>query len=265
MSHAGRGRGRPKGGKQTLLQRYEKELREGVEKGLKPKQIAETVCSTNLLPPNTITARQVSDWITYHKKNGTIRTPSVTGENIAADWDDSWHDTAKQNSGPSPPPLPPLPPPLPPYSPPVAGLLPPQPQFQPEYESVDPEDSFAAEYKTRLKHVGLYFEAATANDYHLFLNKLPRTIPTVTVQSPTSIFVVWQISAHSNNSLTQAKKINVGAIPISDTTVSLTFIPPHPIQLKFEKNIVREDDEVVFAQYIFPFEIEEEELVDTAF
>jgi hypothetical protein len=43
----------------------------------------------NSLPPKTISAQQVSDWIYYHKKQGDLKTPVVTGNNVGADWEDS--------------------------------------------------------------------------------------------------------------------------------------------------------------------------------
>jgi hypothetical protein len=93
MSAQGKGerkRGRPKGtgGKQNLLQQHEEEVREGLKKNLRPKQIAEIICTKNLLPKATITAHQVTDWIAYHKRNKTIKTLPVTGPNVQADWNE---------------------------------------------------------------------------------------------------------------------------------------------------------------------------------
>jgi hypothetical protein len=55
----------------------------------KPKQIAELICMKKLLPKDTIIACQVSDWIAYHKKNKTIKTPPVTGPDMQAEWNDN--------------------------------------------------------------------------------------------------------------------------------------------------------------------------------
>ena len=76
-------------GHETLLQRHEEDVRELLSKGLKPKGIADSLCTMHKYPPRTITAKQVSDWIVYQKKNKRIKTPSVTGSGISADWQDS--------------------------------------------------------------------------------------------------------------------------------------------------------------------------------
>jgi hypothetical protein len=70
------------GGKQTLLQQHEENVRERLKKNLKPKQIAKLICMKNLLlPKNTI----IADWIAYHKKNKIIKTPPVTGPDMQTD------------------------------------------------------------------------------------------------------------------------------------------------------------------------------------
>lgn len=76
------------GGKDTLLGKHHKEVQELLERGLKPKAIADTICAQNSLPPRTITAKQVSDYIAYHKKNNSINVPKVTGSGVAASWGD---------------------------------------------------------------------------------------------------------------------------------------------------------------------------------
>jgi hypothetical protein len=55
----GRRRGQGRTGKQTLLQQHEEDVREGLKKNLKPKQIAKLICIQNILPKDTITACQV--------------------------------------------------------------------------------------------------------------------------------------------------------------------------------------------------------------
>jgi hypothetical protein len=64
--------------------------------------------------------------------------------------------------------------------------------------------------------------------------------------------------------LTHAKNIKVGMISVANTTISLTFVPPSSIKLEFEKHLLNKD-QVLFAQYIFPLEIEGNKLVDTVF
>jgi hypothetical protein len=54
-------------------------------------------------------------------------------------------------------------------------------------------------------------------------------------------------------------------ISVADTTILLTFVPPSPIKLEFEKHLLNKEDQVLFSQYIFPLEMEGDELVDTAF
>jgi hypothetical protein len=179
-----------------------------------------------------------------------------------------FDDTARQNSSPVPSPTPSIQQPQLQLSPqPQPQLqLQPQPDVQSEHEQfIEPANNFTTEYKMRLKHLGLYFEATTDDAYHLFLKKLPETSITITIQHPTSIFVVWSVSAPDTNMLTQAKNIKVGMISVADTTISLTFVPPSPIKLEFEKHLLNKEDQVLFAQYIFPLEIEGDELVDTAF
>jgi len=78
-----------KRGRKTLLQDHEAELIQMVAEGLRPKVIAETLCSRHSFPAKTITAKQVSDWISYRKSNKQIKTEPVTGPKIAADWEDS--------------------------------------------------------------------------------------------------------------------------------------------------------------------------------
>jgi hypothetical protein len=170
---------------------------------MRPKQIAEIICTKNLLPKDTVTARQVSNWIAYHKRNKTIKTPPVTGPNVQADWNDNCkycfecsqipgQNTAVQNSGP---------PPLPPDTMTITPLQQPLPTtIQPEFKNTETETDFIDEYKARLKHLGLYVEASTTEAYHLFLKKLPNTTASITIQNSTSIFVVWSISAPDNAS-----------------------------------------------------------------
>jgi hypothetical protein len=166
-------------------------------------------------------------------------------------------NTAKQNS--SPPPLPtdtitPVPLPQPPFT-----------SDEPELKDAELKTDFIGEYKTRLKHLGLYVEASTTESYHLFLKKLPNTTASITIQNPTSIFVDWSIFASNNEIWIQAKKIKAAEIPVTDTTISLTFSPPSPIKLYLEKNLFIKDDQVLYVQYIFPYEVEEDEIVDNAF
>jgi hypothetical protein len=182
------------------------------------------------------------------------------------------HDTVRQNSSPVPSPTPFIQQPQLQLSPqpqpqPQPQLqLQPQPDVQSEYEEfIEPANDLTTEYKMRLKHLGLYFEATTDDAYHLFLKKLPETLITITIQHPSSIFVVWSVSAPDNNVLTQAKNIKVGMISVADTNISLTFVPPSPIKLEFEKQLLNKKDEVLFAQYIFSLKIKGDELVDTAF
>jgi hypothetical protein len=60
----------------------------------------------------------------------------------------------------------------------------------PEPKDAEPETDFSEEYKTRLKHLGLYVEASTADAYHLFLKKLPNTTAFIIIPNPMLIFIV---------------------------------------------------------------------------
>jgi hypothetical protein len=136
---------------------------------------------------------------------------------------------------------------------------------QPELKNAKTEIDFIDEYKARLKHLGLYVEASTTEAYHLFLKKLPNTIASITIQNPTSIFLVWNISAPDNEIWIQAKKIRAAEILVTDTTISITFSPPSPIKLSLEKHLLVKEDQVLYAQYIFPYEVEEDVIVDDVF
>jgi hypothetical protein len=90
-----------------------------------------------------------SEWIAYHKKNKTVKTPPVTGPDVQADWNDSCKysselflefraNTAIQNSGSPPPPT---------------DTIPTTPlqqsstfKFQPEPKDAEPETDFSEEY-----------------------------------------------------------------------------------------------------------------------
>jgi hypothetical protein len=104
----------------------------------------------------------------------------------------------------------------------------------------------------------------TALLYHLFLKLLPNTTASITIQNPMSIFIVWNISAPDNEIWMQASEIRVVEIPVIDTTISLTFSPPSPIKLSLKKHLLTKEDQVIYAQYIFPYEVEED-VVDNVF
>ena len=83
------GKRKRSGGHHTLLQKHESTLVELIDHGLKPKEIAEMLCTANLLPTGSITPQQVSDWISYHKKNKRLNTPSVTSKTNKVEWADN--------------------------------------------------------------------------------------------------------------------------------------------------------------------------------
>ena len=79
-----------KGGKLTFLNTHEEEVIQMVEKKkLAPKQIADSLITKYSLNPDSVTPKQVSDFIRYRKKQGKIKTPSVTGPTIRAEYSDN--------------------------------------------------------------------------------------------------------------------------------------------------------------------------------
>jgi hypothetical protein len=79
------------------------------------------------------------------------------------------------------------------------------------------------------------------------------------------IFIVWNIFAPDNKIWMQASEIRTIEIPVTDTTIFLTFFPPSPIKLILKKYLLTKEDQVIYAQYIFPYEVKEDEVVDNMF
>jgi hypothetical protein len=112
-----------------------------------------------------------------------------------------------------------------------------------------------------LKHLSLYVEASTANASYLFFKKLPNTTAFFTIQNPMSIFIVWNIFAPDNEIWMQASEIRAVEILVTDTI----FFPPSPIKLSLKKSLLTKENQVIYAQYIFPYKIEEDKVVGNVF
>jgi hypothetical protein len=71
----------------------------------------------------------------------------------------------------------------------------------------EPTVDFGAEFQNWLKHLGLWFDAVFEDSYHLFLKNLPDTEFMLRVQSPISLFVVWETRPPSNTILSKIAKL----------------------------------------------------------
>jgi len=73
----------------SFVSDHKGEVQDLVQKGLHPFQIADTLVAQHNLPPKSVTAKQISDWIGKQKKKGKIKTKPVTEESVEANWNDS--------------------------------------------------------------------------------------------------------------------------------------------------------------------------------
>jgi hypothetical protein len=133
----------------------------------------------------------------------------------------------------------------------------------------EPTLHFGAEFQNRLKHLGLWFDAVFEDSYHLFLKNLPDTEFMLRVQSPTSLFVVWETRPPSNTILSKIAKLPYGCLQVTPTTASTTFKHPFPVKesnTKWEKIILNnEKEEPFWVQYIFQKKSVKEEVIDKPF
>jgi hypothetical protein len=60
---------------------HSKEIWDLENLGVKPMQIASSLCAKHKLPKNALTGKQVSNWIAYQKKSGKHSTRKVSLEN----------------------------------------------------------------------------------------------------------------------------------------------------------------------------------------
>lgn len=100
---AKRARGRPRGtgrgrvqqrtpsaiAKPTLVNQHADDIKNLLQEGHHSIAIADILRAKNRLPEGSITPKQVSDWITYQRKNGYLPTPAVSGDKMSASWSDN--------------------------------------------------------------------------------------------------------------------------------------------------------------------------------
>ncbi len=65
----------------SFLSKNGKEIWELESKGVKPLAIAHALCARGRLPKNAVTAKQVSNWISYQKRSGKHPTRKVSLQN----------------------------------------------------------------------------------------------------------------------------------------------------------------------------------------
>lgn len=66
---------------QTFLTTHAAEVVRMHKAGMKPSPIAKSLCISQGLREGAVTAKQVSNWIFYHKKAKTVKTRPVSGKN----------------------------------------------------------------------------------------------------------------------------------------------------------------------------------------
>ncbi len=74
---------------ETFLNQNQSEIWQLQSMGLKPKAIAQTLCTNHGLKKESVTPKQVSNWIQYKKRSGQHKTRPVSINNIRPDLSDS--------------------------------------------------------------------------------------------------------------------------------------------------------------------------------
>src|SRR5687767_10983269 len=73
----------------SFLSDHKDEVEDMLSQNMRPHEIAKVLKAKHGLSETALSAKQVSDWISNRKKKSKIKTPTVKGNLINADWNDS--------------------------------------------------------------------------------------------------------------------------------------------------------------------------------
>jgi hypothetical protein len=218
-----------KGGKKTFLNTHEEESIKLVESGLSPADVAKCLIAKYGLAPGSISSKQVSDFIRPRKIDGRIKLPSVSGENIVADYKDSYQEQTKSLANQFPIPSSQK------DDDSMRGLK----IESSSSEDIDFDLLLRIETTQKFKQLGLFYTFADDEKFYLWFKKIPLTKLVVQALDHDTVLAKWRIVGPSSNVFEECG-VRAGKVVAQDSLFSFEIKTPREITVDQDKIIQKQ-------------------------